>query len=459
MLGRNRKPPCGPRSRTRLVGTLLVVVAVGSVDPPRATAGGGQGGGAVGGVRVDLEGVVSNVDPKGLAMLRKARQDALRAIPSDLAKVSDVRKVSLRRMAEAIVALQDKQAGGPLPDEFLYLAGLQRIQYIFVYPEHKDIVLAGPAAGWKVNKLAEVVGANTGLPVLRLDDLLVALQAAQKSHRTPISCSIDPTPDGIQRLNAYFKKQKTFTAAVKEGVESSLGKQTVTLTGVPATSRYAHVLLAADYRMKRYAMQLETPPVTGMPSYLELLRAARTKPAADLAPRWWITADYQPLLTDGEGLAWELRPGVKVMSEDERRDESGKAQGTGRTNPIAKRWADTLTAKYTALAAQDSIFAELQNCMDVAVVAALIAKKKLAETAGIDLAIYTDNKRLMADGLPTPKHVRTEVSMAKSGREWLITASGGVTFSGFELISKHEKSEAPTKARDAAATATHWWWD
>jgi hypothetical protein len=438
---------------------MLMVIAAGASNVPHATAGGGQGGGSVGGVRVDLDGVVSNVDPKGLAMLRKARQNALRAIPSDLAKTSPVRKVSLRRMAEAIQTLQDKQAGGPLPDEFLYLAGLQRIQYLFVYPQHKDIVIAGPAAGWKVNKQAEVVGANTGLPVLRLDDLIVGFQAAQKSRRTPISCSIDPTPEGIQRLNDYFKKQKTFTAAVKEGVVSSLGKQTVTLTGVPATSRYAHVLLAADYRMKRYAMQLETPPVTGMPSYLELLRAARTKPAADLAPRWWITADYQPLLTDGEGLAWELRPGVKVMSEDERRDDAGKVHGTGRANPIAKRWADTMTARYAALSAKDSIFADLQNCMDVAVVAALIAKKKLDQTAGIDLAIYTDNKRLMADGLATPKHVRTEVSMAKSGREWLITASGGVTFSGFELIGKQEKSEAPTKAREAAAAASHWWWD
>lgn len=426
---------------------------------PQAIAGGGFGGGAVGGVRVDVEGIVSKVNDTEMNTLRKAREEALRAVPSDIAKPSELRKISLRKMAEAIVAHQTKTAGAPLTDDFNYLAGLQRIQYIFVYPEQKDIVIAGPAAGWKINAQAEVVGANTGLPVLRLDDLLVALQSADKARETMISVSIDPTPEGIQKLRTFLSKQKTMNAGVKEGVEASLGKQTVTLTGVPATSRYAHVMLAADYRMKRYAMHLDPAPVKGMPSYLELLRNAKANVSDDMSPRWWIEADYQPLLTDGEGLAWEIRPGIKVMSEDERRDAAGNAQGTGRVNAIAKKWADTMTAKFKELAAEDSIFAELQNCMDLAVAAALISKERLAEKAGMDMDIYTDNQRLMVDGLPMPKHVKTEVSMAKSGREWLITASGGVQFHSWGVTGKQETSEATKKAREAAAAGANWWWD
>ncbi len=426
---------------------------------PQAVAQRFGGGGAVGGVQVDVEGIVSSVDVKGLATLRKAREEALQAVPSDIAKASDLRKVSLRKLAEAIAAHQDKRAGAPLTDDFNYLAGLQRIQYIFVYPEQKDIVIAGPAAGWKINAQAEVVGSNTGLPVLRLDDLLVALQNTEQARQTMISCSIDPTPEGIQRLNGFLKKQKVMNAGVKAGVEASLGKQTVTLTGVPATSRCAHVMLAADYRMKRYAMHLEPAPVKGMPSYLELLRSSRSKPPADLSPRWWIEADYQPLLTDGEGLAWEIRPGVKVMSEDEKRDAAGKLRGTGRVNALAKKWSDTMTAKYKELAAKDSIFAELQNCMDLAVAAALISKEQLAEKAGLDMSIYTDNRRLVVDGLPMPKHVQTEVSVAKSGREWLITASGGVQFHSWGVTAKQETSDATKKARESAAAGANWWWD
>jgi len=32
------------------------------------------------------------------------------------------------------------------------LAGLQRIEYVFLAPDSKDIVLAGPAEGWRVNE-------------------------------------------------------------------------------------------------------------------------------------------------------------------------------------------------------------------------------------------------------------------------------------------------------------------
>ena len=33
----------------------------------------------------------------------------------------------------------------------LTLAGLQRVRYVFVYPESGDLVLAGPAGDWYVN--------------------------------------------------------------------------------------------------------------------------------------------------------------------------------------------------------------------------------------------------------------------------------------------------------------------
>jgi hypothetical protein len=435
-----------------MVGLLLV-------SAHSTLAGRSLGGGAVGGVEVDADGVAANISAKTLDTLRIAREAAMRPVATDMAKVSKMRKVSLRRLAEAIREAQAKEPGAPLGDDFQYLAGLQRIQYVFVYPEQKDIVIAGPAAGWKMNARAEVVGADTGLPVLRLEDLAMALSSVEQAQQSIISVSIDPTAEGIKRLDAFLKKQKTFQPEVKEGVETSLGKQNITLTGVPATSRFAHVMLAADYRMKRYAMHLDPAPISGMPSYLDLLRNARGKPSSDLSPRWWMAADYKPMLTDADHLAWELRPGVKVMSEDERRSAEGNVQGTGKTNPIAKKWADTMTAKYSQLAAKDSVFAELRNCMDIAVLAALVSKEKLAEKAGLDLSAYTDGKVGPVETLGTPKHVATEVSLAKSGREWIITASGGVQFSGFSVIEKRETSDQLGKQRPADIGSKQWWWD
>ena len=54
----------------------------------------------------------------------------------------------------------------------LYLAGLTELQYVFYYPETKDIVIAGPAEGMMLDGLNRPVGIVTGQAVLQLEDLL-----------------------------------------------------------------------------------------------------------------------------------------------------------------------------------------------------------------------------------------------------------------------------------------------
>ena len=39
-----------------------------------------------------------------------------------------------------------------------FLGGLQRIEYVLVYPDRQDIVLAGPGEGWMVDEMGTVVG-------------------------------------------------------------------------------------------------------------------------------------------------------------------------------------------------------------------------------------------------------------------------------------------------------------
>ena len=120
---------------------------------------------------------------------------------------------------------------------------------------------------------------GTPMQVVQIDVLngIIVLDkpAGISSARAGISCSIDPTPEGIQQLRAHASRLKTIgdpqvTAA---GIEQALGRQQVTFTGVPATSHFAGVLVAADYRMKRLGMGLDPSPVAQMPSYLQLMKA------------------------------------------------------------------------------------------------------------------------------------------------------------------------------------------
>ena len=229
---------------------------------------------AVGGVYIDASGVLSNATLDACGRLSELRTGSLDGIPSELNALVPLRKVSLRKLEAAIDA--SLESGKELPDEIKYLAGLQQIEYVFVYPDERDIILAGPGEGWKVDARGYVVGVTTGRPVLLLDDLLVSLRTARRAARGGISCSIDPTAEGLTQLRAHVSKLRTIgnPRQTASGIEEALGMQQISVRGVPDSSHFARVLVAADYRMKRIAMNFEKSPVAGLPSFLAMIKSS-----------------------------------------------------------------------------------------------------------------------------------------------------------------------------------------
>src|SRR5438045_2314110 len=126
------------------------------------------GFGGVGGVSIDAKGVVARSDVEALGRLREARLKALMPLDSQLQAVSRMRKISLRRLQAAID--ERRRSNRPIDDALQNLAGLTRVEFVFVYPEQNDIVVAGPAEGWMVDATGNVAGRTSGQPVLPLDD-------------------------------------------------------------------------------------------------------------------------------------------------------------------------------------------------------------------------------------------------------------------------------------------------
>jgi len=415
---------------------------------------------AVGGIFIDPRGAVSNAQRDQIGELRKERLSALQPVPGDLNQPAKIRKVSLRMLSEAIGECLRKDQ--PLPDEIKCLAGLQRIQYVFVYPEQNDIVLAGYGEGWQVDPRGNLVGITTGRPVLMLDDLLVALRTARQASQGGISCSIDPTKEGLAKLQAALPTLGLNPKLAAQKMERELGPQIVSFTGVPTFSHFARVLLAADFRMKRIAMRFDPSPVNGLPDYLHMLKGAKNAAMQNVLPRWWLTTDYDPLLTDGEGLAWELRgPGVKAMSEDDFVDAQGNRTHSGKASPLPQKWADLMTAKYDELSIKEPIFGELRNCMDLAVVAALIDKENLAAKAGLNLGLLLDADELPTEEYLTPKQIDTKASFISTKDSYIISASGGVAINSWPAADRKETSDklAPVRTAAAESRAKSWWWN
>ncbi|MEM7312801.1 MAG: DUF1598 domain-containing protein, partial [Planctomycetota bacterium] len=220
---------------------------------------------AVGGVSIDAKGVVRSLSAAERKRLANDLRQKMADAPAGLSAKTEMRMVSLKGLQHEI--LTSRKNGTELPAEVRYLAGLQRIEYVFVYPEQNDIVLAGPAESWHIGPTGDVVGVTTGQPVLDIDDLIVAFQSTDDAYQVGISCSIDPTAEGRQALDSFLAKQTQFSRGVIKGVKQALGPQKISLTGVPTTSHFASVLVASDYRMKRFAMSLERSPVKDMPSF------------------------------------------------------------------------------------------------------------------------------------------------------------------------------------------------
>jgi len=447
-----------------LACVACVACAVLAVGGSLYTALAGHGnfrGGAVGGVSIDTEGVLRSVTVDAKQAFRRIMLRDLKPAAAQLNAPVELRKVSLKGL-EAAIAGANAENFNQLPDEVKYLAGLQRIQYVVLSPEDNDILLVGPAEGWKVDDGGNVIGVTTGQPVLQLEDLAMAFRTVNAARRGGISCSIDPTPEGQQNLRKFLSTQRQMSPNTLVGMQQALGPQTITLTGVPGDSHFARVLVAADYHMKRIAMNLDPSPVKGLVGFLDLVKAQNVR-ITNLMPRWWLACNYEPLLRSEDGLVWELRgPGVKAMTEDEVINQDGTYTQTGKESPVARKWADMMTERYEQLSAKNAVFGDLRNVMDMCVVAALIQKEGLMDKAGCILPRIADTDfQLAAMKWPVPKAVATQCSFIKRDREYIVTASGGVQIDSFGAADRVKVDNAIKSVGERSlasrSNATFWW--
>lgn len=421
--------------------------------------------GAVGGVSIDADGILDRVDEDVSLRLqanrRQALQDGLQPVSADMNRPSASRKISLRRLEALIVDC--RTAGKPLPQHALYFAGLQRVQHVFIYPDIQDVVLAGYAEGWHVDHRGEVVGLTTGQPVLKLDDLIVALRSADDAGSgSGISCSIDPSEEGLRRFQQVASRSNLQMSRLAIArLEHALGASKITVTGVDAQSHFAHTLVAADFLMKRLAMGFEKAPVADLPSYLELVQAS-PRPPKDLMFRLWMAPCYDRVLRDPRGLAWEFDgSGVQTLTENEWLTGNDANVGAAQIDPTAKKWAQQFTTAFPQLAERMTVFAELRNCIDLAVVGAILSSQRSARRSGYPMSLWMDEKESSVPEYRIPKVTPARASFIRRGREWIVSVSGGVDVDSWSVVESAQVQPALATVHAAAAPGKNaaWWWD
>ena len=413
--------------------------------------GGGLGAQAVGGISVDTDGIVRTLEPGSLASIAAQRRKILEENPPQTGRRCELQKVSLKRIVAEVQRAVTKD--GLLSPEVLTLGGLEQIVYVFVDPDSQDLILAGPSDEIGINGNGNFVGANSGRPLLLLEDLIVALRSIDKARMGGIRCSIDPTPEGVVRLQKVLSstKQVTNSQQIFQAMEEALGPQQITVGGVPADTHFAQVLVAADYRMKRIGMGLEPSGLAKLPSYLSMVQLGRS---ATMLPRFWLEAQYSPIARDPDELGWKLTGRKMVcLTETDLLNQEGMLRGRGRTDRNAARWCEQMTACYEDLASSKPVFSELMNCVDLGVVAALIESRQLATRAGLDLSLLNDASLVRLSEYQIPTQVPTVAHGMKRGTRWVLSASGGVQFQPWAFLEEVVEAKDVKSERTLALAA------
>ena len=430
--------------------------------------------GEMAGIHVDPNGLltrVARIDTTGrLEQLSQVVSSA--SNNANLAHRSRLRLVSLSRLEQEVARRLD--AGEPLPADIRHLAGLQQVRFVFTYPETGDIVIGGPAEGFKVSKTGSAIGATSGHPVLQLDDLVTVLRAFTAEGGGVIGCSIDPRPEGLKRINDFVtrsnRKGELAPGAVKNWTTQlgkALGRQDITITGVPADSRVARVLVEADYKMKLIGIgQLDAGK--DVPGSFGLMSADERKDSSLDALRWWLSMKYSQVLHSAAGDAFQLvGPAVLCQSENEFVNARGERVATGQAEGSNQTFARNFTEHYAELSRKDRVFSDLQNIFDLALVAALVNRQGLAEQAGWDMGVFANHGEFRPAVHPVPRTVDSVVNhRVYNGHDVVVQVAGGVRADLGSLLADRKTIKATPRlngiapaARPASLAIDRWWWD
>lgn len=429
----------------------------------------GQAQDDAGGIIIDAEGVITSrvikkISPK-LAQ-KRLLQAAKQNLPDSVNSSSPLRKVSLPKLEAACRELLEQ--GKKVTPEIRYLAGITRIDYLFLYPESGDLVIAGPAEGFARAASGHIVGTESGRPPLELEDLLTALRTVRSNN--PVSCSIDIVPERLAALRKFL--QANSSAASSELVKRRyhrmgeiLGMQEVTVSGVPGDSHFARVLVEADYRMKRITSGLEPSNVKGMKSYLSMMQ-----PGANTVQRWYFIPKYDMVAQTEDGLTYQFSgQRVQLLSQQQIANQSGQRRDASKTHPNLIQYAEHFTKHIPKLAEKNPVFAQLQNLFDLTILVTLMERHQLPEMVDWQMKLFLDEEQLPTSKTYVPRKVISEVSYKRHNRGIMLgLVSGGVSMNPGQVLQSQSDQAQPGKElenfRETQFETTekrqmHWWWD
>jgi hypothetical protein len=299
--------------------------------------------------------------------------------------------------------LEPYHSTGNYPEELSQLVGITRLMGYVVDEANQDIILFGKA--------------DTSAPPLHLEDFIIALNNARHTYAKRNAntiyysypgCSIDPDSRVINTLQNL--QGRIMGGGSESDVEDILQQwndicsspQKVRVIGIPFHTRFAKIMVKADYDMKRLADGSDS---LGLPGFASLVDMTLEKAGNDLRKgksisipissmeRFWFYPGENRYL-EAEGIVGIQECPVILLTEAEYLNKEGKITGSGRAHILAHQFAQNFSAHYQEVAQLRPIYKELESLFRMVALAKIIVFKSPHVVADFDLDTFCDSYRV-----------------------------------------------------------------
>ncbi len=370
----------------------------------------------------------------------------------------------LRTLSLKVLQERARDCGDRCGEEIEQLVGLREITGYVVDKANRDLILIGPDTG-------------TG-PPLNLEDLVIGLRNVWNKYviekggtlyyQNP-GCSIDPDAAVMQKLTRIAGRinqtgdEQAVDRALTDWRETCRRPQKVRVLGVPFNTRFARVMVEADYDMKSLVDGSKT--LDGLTSLTEMTLAQVRQAVAEGNPtavsigalnRFWFTAGEAGYRWD-DGIVMLDHTPVVLLTEEEY-VAGGSLHGRGRPEALAGRFAQDFSARYQAIGAQQPIFAELSNLFQLVTLAKVLEQREPLSDMPRFLEFLLDGYRVrrtaVAPSLPGRDHVVAEKQTSGNiTYSFWMPSCGGVTIAHEEIEARRQSGSQLRLLRERVLAA------
>lgn len=299
-------------------------------------------------------------------------------------------------------------------------------------------------------------------PPLLFDDLCVCVQNIWNTerfnylgHQYPYPfCSLDPQKGAMASVNLVMQgvdierlEEDSERKRMSHRLAEALGPQEVRVGGIPRDVRIAHVMIDADYHMKKVSqghlslsgvqscaqigLKSQMQPQGLFASLCRLLGIGRSQKGSRMSRFWFHLDKNHPTFIQSTGIVEIENCSMVILTERQVSAHDGSLMDGGGDYPDAQAFAESLSTQLRRNAAGVTEYMDLENLYRLFALLKAIQFASAETIVGLELSPLLNHQPqriYMPDALPALANIETETEETPQAKRWYSSlVCGGVS--------------------------------